>query len=78
MAQLGFEPARAVWHSLGDMELNHQTIWTVAHFLCVCFDKDIFAYNSIIKVKLKILERVNLSFSCSIFFLTRADFELFT
>ena len=28
----------------------------------MCFDRDILAYNSIMKVKLKILERVNLSF----------------
>ena len=30
LPQTGFEPARAVLHSLGDTELNHQTIWTVA------------------------------------------------
>ena len=30
LAQTGFEPARAVLYSLGDTELNHQTIWTVA------------------------------------------------
>ena len=30
LPRMGFEPARAVLHSLGDAELNHQTIWTVA------------------------------------------------
>ena len=63
MAQTGFKPVHAVLYSLGDTELNHHTIWTVAYIVvafCV-FDKDIFAYNSIMKMKMKILEGVNLS-----------------
>ena len=53
LAQMGFEPGCADWHSLGDTELNQQTIWTVASLWLLCFDKDIFAYNPITKVKLK-------------------------
>ena len=48
-----------IWQRLGDTELNHQTIWTIAYLWLLCFDKDIFAYNSTTKVKLKILVRVN-------------------
>ena len=47
MPQAGFEPAHADWHSLGDSQLNHQTIWTVAQLWLLCFDMDIFANNSI-------------------------------
>ena len=43
-------------------ELDQQTIWTAAQLWLLCFDEDIFAHNMIMKVKLKILERVNLSF----------------
>ena len=65
LPQTEFEPVHAVLHSLGDTELNYQTIWTVAYLWLLYFDKDIFAYNSILKVKLKILERVNLFFALS-------------
>ena len=33
----------------------HQTTWTVAWLWLLCFDKNIFACNSTMKVKLKIL-----------------------
>ena len=56
LAQTGFEPVHATWHSLEDTELNHQTIWTVAQLWLLCFDKDIFANNSVTKLKLKNLE----------------------
>ena len=63
MAQTGLEPAHATLYSLEDTELNHQTIWTVAQSWLLCLiDKDVFAYNLIMKVKLKILEHLNLSF----------------
>ena len=29
LTQAEFKFVLAVWHSLGDMELNHHTIWTV-------------------------------------------------
>ena len=29
LPHLGFEPAHADWHSSGDTDFNHQTIWTV-------------------------------------------------
>ena len=48
MPQSGFEPLHADWHSLGGTELNHETIWKVAWLWLLCFDKDIFANNSII------------------------------
>ena len=47
---------------LEDPELNQQTIWTVAQLWLLCYDRDILAHNSIMKVKLKILECVSLSF----------------
>ena len=34
----------------------------IALLWLLCFDRDILAHNSIMKVKLKVLERVNLSF----------------
>jgi hypothetical protein len=39
-----------------DNRLSVATLWLL------CFDKDIFAYNSTMKVKLKILESVNFNF----------------
>ena len=39
-----------IWLLLGDL-----TIWTIAYLLLLYFDKDLFAYNSTTKVKLKIL-----------------------
>ena len=50
LAQTGLEPVHAVWHSLVDTELNHQTIWIVAWLWLLCFNK---AYNLIMKLKLK-------------------------
>ena len=44
---------------MGDTEHNHLAIQTVVWLWLLCFVKDIFAYNSIMKVKLKILEHVN-------------------
>ena len=43
MPQMGFEPAHADWHSLGDTELSHQTTWIEVLLWLLCFDMDIFA-----------------------------------
>ena len=55
LAKTGFEPARAEWHSLGDTELNNQPSDHLDSSILValCFDKDIFAYNSVTKMKLR-------------------------
>ena len=75
LAQTGLEHARAgctAWDR--DTELNHKTIWTAAQLWLLCFDKDIFAYNSIMKVKLKILECVNLDLSFFMLYLLFYNF----
>ena len=66
-----------IWQHLGDTEPNHQTIWTIAYLWLLCFEKDIFAYNSTTKVKLKILLRVNLRFLCSIWWVFKSCLACF-
>ena len=46
----GFKP---MYSRLEDTELNHQTIWD--NSIVVVFDKDIYVYNLILKMKLFML-----------------------
>ena len=51
VAQAGFKPVHAFGSAWETLSLNHQTIRTVAYLWVLCFNKDIYAYNSIVKLK---------------------------